>query len=35
MTKKKKINVRGTEVTVSLEKEGEYISLTDVEGKGW
>jgi hypothetical protein len=30
MAKKKKISVKGTEVTISVEKEGEYISLTDM-----
>jgi hypothetical protein len=30
MTKKKKINVKGTEVTISIEKGNEYISLTDM-----
>jgi hypothetical protein len=30
MAKKKKINVKGTEVTISVEHEGEYISLTDM-----
>ena len=30
MAKKKKLSVKGTEVTISVEKEGEYISLTDM-----
>ena len=30
MAIKKKINVKGTEISVSKEKEGEYISLTDM-----
>ena len=30
MEKKKKLSVKGTEVTISVEKEGEYISLTDM-----
>lgn len=30
MAKKKKISVKGTEITISKEKEGEYISLTDM-----
>lgn len=30
MAKKKKISVKGTEITISQEKEGEYISLTDM-----
>jgi hypothetical protein len=28
--KKKKLIVKGTEVTISFEKDGEYISLTDM-----
>ncbi len=27
---KKKISVKGTEITISIEKDGEYISLTDM-----
>jgi len=30
MAKKKKLVVKGTEVTISFEKDGEYISLTDM-----
>jgi hypothetical protein len=30
MAKKKKLIVKGTEVTISMEKEGEYVSLTDM-----
>jgi hypothetical protein len=30
MAKKKKLSVKGTEVTISIEKDGEYISLTDM-----
>lgn len=30
MAKKKKLSVKGTEVTISVEKDGEYISLTDM-----
>ncbi len=30
MAKKKKLSVKGTDVTISVEKEGEYISLTDM-----
>ena len=30
MAKKKKLSVKGIEVTISVEKEGEYISLTDM-----
>jgi len=30
MVKKKTLNIKGTDVTISLEKEGEYISLTDM-----
>ncbi len=28
MAKKKKLSVRGTELTISIEKDGEFISLT-------
>src|SRR6056297_814154 len=30
MAKKKKLSVKGTEITISLEKDGEFISLTDM-----
>ncbi|MGE0932555.1 KilA-N domain-containing protein [Peijinzhouia sedimentorum] len=30
MAKKKKLSVKGTEITISVEKKGEYISLTDM-----
>ena len=30
MAKKKKLSVKGTEITISIEKDGEYISLTDM-----
>lgn len=36
MANKKKLIVKGTEVTISIENEGEYISLTDMlKAKDW
>ena len=30
MAKKKKLSVKGTDITISIEKDGEYVSLTDM-----